>query len=254
MKKLSSTALLLPASLLLLCLPLAAQKLGPTVYGFGAGAPGPETIPRSLTMDGPALGSSPKVYLQFGNPQAKALLCYSAAPRYAPLPFLGADLYIDPASLLVTQWLKLDSNGGAEVTVGQIPNLRALTGLTVYAQFFEQQGSGLLQSTAFAAQLASGCTVQAQATGIVFGTPTAQAVYRGISATTGCTFKVVGQAVARPNNGVTITGRTGVGPNKSVNFTHGGVAAGTKVSIQLEVHCDCNGVVSQHFLFARGTK
>ena len=96
--------------------------------------------------------------------------------------------------------------------------------------------------------------LRAQATLILFGKTTGQAVFQAISVPQGCTYKIIGQRVALPAKGVTITGRSGVGNNTTVTFDHTGIAPGTPVSIQLEVHCTCNSVVSQNFLFARGTK
>ena len=61
------------------------------------------------------------------------------------------------------------------------------------------------------AQAATGCGVSAQATGIVFSRTTAQAMFQGIYASNGCTYTVVGQSVALPAAGATITGRTGAG-------------------------------------------
>ena len=152
--------------------------------------------------------------------------------------------------------LTLDNNGSAWLPFVPIPNLPALNGLTLYSQLFELAGSGLAHTNAIAATAAAGsCSVQVQATGITFDqNGTGEATFRSINVTAGCTWQAVGQNVALPANGVTTTGRRGVGNNKIVDINHAGIGAGTLVSIQLEVWCTCNGVTSQHFLFARGTK
>lgn len=246
--------LLLLAPALLLSTASAQVRLGPTTYGFGVGAAGLEGMPRSLTIDPLKLGSSVNLWYSMGKPSVKVLAAMSAAPRYSPLPLSGAQVFIDPGTLFAIWQVNTDANGSAKIPLGKIPNLRSLTGLTVYGQAFEVNGSSLLQSTAFAAQAAIGCTVRAQATGIVFSRFNGTAQFKGITVPSGCSFKVIGKSVALPANGVTITGHARFGTLVTVSFTHLRAPVGTKVSIQLEVHCTCGSVTSQHFLYARGTK
>ena len=245
--------LLLLAPVLLLSTVSAQVRLGPTTYGFGVGAAGPEG-PRSLTIDPLKQGTSVSLWYSMGKPRARVLAAMSAAPRYSPLPLAGAQIFIDPETLFAIWHVNTDANGSAKVPLGQIPNVRTLTGLTIYGQAFEVSGSSLLQSTAFAAQAAVGCTVQAQATGITFSRLNGTAQFKGITVPNGCIFKVIGKNVALPANGVTITRHARFGTLVTVTFDHLRAPVGTKVSIQLELHCTCGNVTSQHFLYARGTK
>ncbi len=232
----------------------SAQRYGSTLYGFGTGSKGPEGIPRTLEMEPPTLGTSPHVSIMNGNPGATALLTYGVAPSFSPIRILGADLLLDPSSIVASQMLKLDAGGAAWLPFGTIPNLRVFTGATVFSQFFELTGGTLSQSNAIAATAGTGCTVSAQASTLTFSNPKGIASFQSINVPPPCTWKTMGSTVARPAAGVTILGRRGVNPNVSIDFNHAGIAAGTNVSIQLEVWCTCKGVVSQHFLFARGKK
>ena len=237
--------------------PLTAQapRLGPTVYGFGEGEPGLEGLPRTLTIDPLLPGSTPQLSIEFGNPDAVGLLVFGALPTFAPLPVAGAELSIAPAGFLVTQPVVLDVNASAHVPFITVPNVRTIVGLTLYGQYLEVVPTGFAQSTAFAATAAGGCNVSVQATGITLNAGgVGEAFFSSINVPPGCTWRRVSQSVARPANGVTITGIRSVNPNVKVDIDASGAAPGTPISIQLEIWCTCNGVVSQHFAFARGTR